>query len=58
MRNLRSWLGARNGVGTMNGTIKDSLDLFAGLQSKGIPAHFWPELLECYNGGRGGVEYI
>ena len=28
--------------GSMNGTIKDSLDLFAGLRSKGIPAHFWP----------------
>ena len=27
---------------TMNGTIKDSLDLFYGLRSKGVPAHFWP----------------
>ena len=27
---------------SMNGTIKDSLDLFYGLRSKGIPAHFWP----------------
>jgi hypothetical protein len=27
---------------SMNGTMKDSLDLFAGLRSKGIPAHFWP----------------
>jgi hypothetical protein len=27
---------------TMDGTIKDSLDLFTGLREKGIPAHFWP----------------
>jgi hypothetical protein len=27
---------------SMNGTIKDSLDLFYGLRSKGVPAHFWP----------------
>ena len=26
----------------LNGTIKDSLDLFYGLRSKGIPSHFWP----------------
>lgn len=26
---------------TMDGTIKDSLDLFYGLREKGIPAHFW-----------------
>lgn len=26
----------------MNGTIKESLDLFYGLRTKGIPAHFWP----------------
>ena len=27
---------------SINGTIKDSLDLFYGLRSKGIPSHFWP----------------
>jgi hypothetical protein len=27
---------------TMNGTISDTLELFSGLRSKGIPAHFWP----------------
>jgi hypothetical protein len=27
---------------SMVGTIKESLDLFYGLRSKGIPAHFWP----------------
>ena len=27
---------------SMVGTMKDSLDLFYGLRSKGIPAHFWP----------------
>ena len=27
---------------TMEGSIKDSLDLFHGLREKGIPAHFWP----------------
>ena len=25
----------------MNGTIKESLELFHGLRQKGIPAHFW-----------------
>ena len=27
---------------TMEGTIKDTLDLFFGLRKKGIPAHYWP----------------
>ena len=27
---------------TMDGSLKDSLELFAGLRKKGIPAHFWP----------------
>jgi hypothetical protein len=27
---------------SMNGTINNSLELFYGLRSKGIPAHFWP----------------
>jgi hypothetical protein len=27
---------------TMNGSIKDSFDLFRGLREKDIPAHFWP----------------
>ena len=26
----------------MEGSIKDSFDLFYGLREKGIPAHFWP----------------
>jgi hypothetical protein len=26
---------------TMEGSIKDSLDMFYGLREKGIPAHFW-----------------
>jgi len=29
-------------IGTMEGSIKDSFDLFHGLRQKGIPAHFWP----------------
>lgn len=28
--------------GSMEGTVKDSLELFYGLREKGIPAHFWP----------------
>lgn len=24
------------------GTIRDSLELFAGLRERGVPAHFWP----------------
>ncbi|OEU10465.1 hypothetical protein FRACYDRAFT_193812 [Fragilariopsis cylindrus CCMP1102] len=27
---------------SMDGTISDTLELFSGLRSKGIPAHFWP----------------
>jgi len=27
---------------SMNGTIKDSMELFHGLRKKGIPSHFWP----------------
>lgn len=27
---------------SMEGTIKDSFELFHGLRKKGIPAHFWP----------------
>ena len=27
---------------SMDGTISDTLKLFSGLRSKGIPAHFWP----------------
>ena len=27
---------------TMQGTVKESLELFYGLRAKGIPAHFWP----------------
>jgi len=27
---------------SVDGSIKDSLDLFYGLRKKGIPAHFWP----------------
>jgi len=27
---------------TMEGTIKDTLDLLYGLRSKGITSHFWP----------------
>lgn len=27
---------------SMEGSVKDSLDLFHGLRKKGIPAHFWP----------------
>jgi len=27
---------------SMNGSIKDSFELFHGLRQKGIPAHFWP----------------
>lgn len=27
---------------SMNGTVKDSLDLFSQLRQKGIPSHFWP----------------
>jgi hypothetical protein len=26
---------------TMEGTLKDTLDLFFGLRKKGIPAHYW-----------------
>lgn len=33
---------AGNWGGSMEGTVKDSLDLFYGLREKGIPAHFWP----------------
>ena len=28
--------------GSMNGTVKDSLELFHALRVKGIPSHFWP----------------
>jgi hypothetical protein len=28
--------------GTMNGSVKDSLELFHALRVKGIPSHFWP----------------
>lgn len=27
---------------SMNGTVKESLDLFYNLRRKGIPSHFWP----------------
>lgn len=27
---------------SMNGTVKESLELFYSLREKGIPAHFWP----------------
>lgn len=33
---------AMNWKSTMQGTIKDSLDMFYGLREKGIAAHFWP----------------
>jgi hypothetical protein len=33
---------AANWKKTMEGLIKDSLDLFYGLRKIGIPAHFWP----------------
>ena len=36
------WGLQKNGKVHWNGTIKDSLDLFHGLRSKGVPAHFWP----------------
>ena len=28
-------------INHMNGTIKESLELFRGLREKGIPSHFW-----------------
>ena len=27
---------------TMEGSVKESLELFHGLRKKGIPAHYWP----------------
>ena len=36
------WGLQKNGRVHWNGTIKDTLDLFHGMRSKGIPAHFWP----------------
>ena len=33
---------ARNWGHSMNGTVKESLELFYSLREKGIPAHFWP----------------
>jgi len=31
-----------NWKSSMEGTVKDSLELFYGLREKGIPSHFWP----------------
>ncbi|KAL7527697.1 hypothetical protein ACHAXR_002083 [Thalassiosira sp. AJA248-18] len=33
---------AGNWSKSMNGTVKESLDIFYRLREKGIPAHFWP----------------
>lgn len=33
---------ARNWLRSMNGSVKESLDLFAGLRKNNVAAHFWP----------------
>lgn len=44
---------------TMEGTVKESLDLFYGMREKGIPSHFWPQSrVWKIEGGGGPSDYL